>query len=196
MTEDPQTLAVYDAKAAEYAACFGPTSFQTLQDFIAALPEGGRVLDLGCGPGTASRHMAEASLKVVATDASAQMIALAGEIAGVTARQESFDDLTGTDLYDGIWASFSLLHAPRAKLPDYLAAISAALKPGGLLHLGMKLGDGERRDSLGRFYSFYSEEELRTHLDTAGFTVTSVTTGEERGLAGDVSPYILFLARG
>ncbi len=196
MTKDAETLAVYDAKAADYAARFGGAPSETLLEFIAALPKGATVLDLGCGPGAASRHMAKAGLAVTATDASAQMIALARQIPGITARQDSFDDLAGMDLYDGIWASFSLLHAPRGKMPGFLAAIAAALKPGGLLHLGMKLGTGERRDTLGRFYTYYSEDELRSLLGGAGLTVTRTRTGEERGLAGDISPYILIAAHG
>ena len=65
------------------------------------------------------------------------------------------DEIDGEDLYDGIWANFSLLHAPRAAFPLHLMALKRAIKPGGLLHLGMKLGEGEGRDGLGRDHFVY-----------------------------------------
>ncbi|MCV6592465.1 MAG: class I SAM-dependent methyltransferase, partial [Silicimonas sp.] len=72
---DRETLDVYDQRAAEYATHFtADGASKHLSAFIAALPEGARVLDLGCGPGTAARKMAAAGLKVEAWDASAEMV--------------------------------------------------------------------------------------------------------------------------
>lgn len=138
---DPETIRIYDSRAADYAALTdGHTAGSpVLRDFIAACPPGGRVLDLGCGPGTAAGLMAAAGLQVDALDASAEMVALARAHPGVSARQATFDEVTGTALYDGIWASFSLLHAPRSDMPRHLAALKEALTPGGLFHIGLKL---------------------------------------------------------
>ncbi|MFQ6547204.1 class I SAM-dependent DNA methyltransferase [Aestuariibius sp. 2305UL40-4] len=194
MSRDRETLAVYDAKATEYAATFDAKPSTALANFIAAMPRDAHVLDLGCGPGTSARTMAEAGLTVTATDASPEMVALASRVPGITVREEDFDALTGTDLYDSVWASFSLLHAPRAAFPRHLAAIATALKPGGRLHLGLKTGTGEGRDALGRFYTYYTPSELRDLLQAAGFTLLETTEGRERGLAGSVDPYILIAA--
>ena len=70
------------------------------------------------------------------------------------------------------------------------------MKPGAHLFLGMKLGTGEARDDIGRFYTYYTEPALREHLEDAGLTVLSAETGEGRGLAGTLDPYILIIARG
>ena len=61
----------------------------------------------------------------------------------IDARLARFDELDAVARYDGIWANFSLLHAPRAEMPGNLARISRALRPGGWLHLGLKLGQGD-----------------------------------------------------
>jgi SAM-dependent methyltransferase len=51
--------------------------------------------------------------------------------------------MTETDAFDGIWASFSMLHTPKAEHRTHVAAMARALRPGGYLYLGMKLGEGE-----------------------------------------------------
>lgn len=193
---DPTTIAVYDARVKDYAAQFSGPPSTSLVAFAAALPRAATVLDLGCGPGHAAGFLAAQGHAVHAWDASTQMVALAAAHPGVTARQASFDDLVESRRFHGIWANFSLLHAPRADFPRHLDAIARALKPGGRLHLGLKLGTGERTDHLGRFYAFHGEDELRTHLTTRGFTITDTRTGEEAGLAGTVEPYILIAAHG
>ncbi|MBR9893953.1 class I SAM-dependent methyltransferase [bacterium] len=191
---DDRTLAVYAKRAQDYANLQPDAPFETLSTFIARLPEGARVLDLGCGPGHDSGHMAKAGLAVEALDASPEMVALARASHGVDARQGHFDDLDAHARYDGIWASFSLLHAPRADMPRHLAAIARALKPGGLLGLSLKEGTGEGRDRLGRFYTFYTEDDLRALLADVGLTIRDVTRGEGRGLDGSASTWISVLA--
>ena len=193
---DEATLAVYAQRADDYADRFakGPPD-RHLETFIADLPAGSRVLDLGCGPGRAAAHMAREGFAVDAWDASNEMALLARDRFGVDVRVATFDDLDATALYDGIWANFSLLHAPRAEMPAHLARIARALKAGGLLHLGLKTGTGERRDSLGRFYAFFGEDEIEDLLSGAGFTVLDRTTGAEKGLGGTTDPFIILRAR-
>ncbi|SDF36870.1 Methyltransferase domain-containing protein [Salipiger thiooxidans] len=189
MTDD-ETQRVYAEKALDYEKLQPDDPFPSLRAFIARLPEGAEVLDLGCGPGHDSQHMARAGLRVDALDASPEMIRLANARPGVTARLGTFDDLDAQDRYDGIWAAFSLLHAPRDAIPRHLAAIARALRPGGVLGLMLKEGTGEARDRLGRFYTYYAEPELRALLAEAGLTVDGLSRGEGRGLDGSPSQWI------
>ena len=194
---DRETLNVYAAKAQDYDTRFGrekgPGSH--LQAFMDVLPAGGRVLDLGCGTGAAARHLVAAGFECDAWDASPEMAAIAAKLPGVTPEVRRFDSLTASDTYDGIHANFSLLHAPRAEMPENLARISAALKAGGHLHLGLKTGTGEKRDDLGRFYAYFTDAELTGLLDDVGLHVLTRATGEEVGLAGTSDPWIIMLAR-
>ena len=189
---DRDTISVYDEQAARYAELTdGDNSGDPqLTRFIRSVPKGGRVLDLGCGPGASAAMMAQSGLQVDAVDASAEMVRLAANQPGVSARQAEFDDLEATGNYDGIWANFSLLHARRDDFPNHLAAIHKALKPGGVFFIAMKLGQGEGPDGLGRFYSYYSEDELKQFVQEAGFTVTDRQLGSGTGLDGSVSDWI------
>ena len=197
MSNDDTTLRVYADKAGEYAKLTGnAASDPVLETFISALAQGARVLDLGCGPGIASARMARAGLVVDATDAVAEMVEMAAQHEGVTAWQASFDQIEGEGLYDGIWANFSLLHAPRADMPRHLASLRRALKQGGLFHIGMKTGSGEKRDTLGRLYTYYTEDELCGLLKDAGLTPFSSTTGSDPGLDGVEAPWVTVAAHG
>ncbi|MBM7067102.1 bifunctional 2-polyprenyl-6-hydroxyphenol methylase/3-demethylubiquinol 3-O-methyltransferase UbiG [Actibacterium sp. 188UL27-1] len=189
---DEQTLGVYDMQAADYAKRFATDRPDPRLDaFLAEMPAGAHVLELGCGPGRTAARMIAAGLTVDAVDASAGMAAQAKAQFGVTVRVASFDQIEGTKIYDGIWANFSLLHAPRAKFPGHLAALHTAAKPGARLHIGMKQGTGEGRDSLGRHYAYYRENELTDLLSQAGFSVTKSDLGDAMGMAGAREPWII-----
>lgn len=193
MNWDRQTLDAYDANVADYEACVGDVPDPTLEDFLDNLPDKAYVLDFGCGPGLAAARMLARGMSVDAIDASTQMVA-AAQARGVPARQARFEDPLPMSSYDGVWANFSLLHAPREAFPTHLAAIHAALKPRGRLHLGMKTGQGEGRDRLGRYYVYYTTLELTNALETAGFHVTAVQEGRSRGLAGEEHSHALLNA--
>lgn len=197
MGADPATLAFYDGEAKDYADWSDRGSPRGwLQKFIAMLPAGGAALDLGCGGGWASAEMQAAGLHVSALDASAALAAEAEARTGVPVRVAGFEDLDEIALYDGIWASFSLLHAPKAEFPGHLRRIARALKPGGLFYIGLKEGEGEHRDGLDRFYAYYREDELRGLLAAAGFADFDLRRYEDApGRDGSVTPIFHGIAR-
>ncbi|KIC12450.1 SAM-dependent methlyltransferase [Leisingera sp. ANG-M1] len=195
---DDRTIDVYDDNAAEYAERFAGSmddgEAADFQTFTARLPAQGTVLDLGCGPGQWAARFRDAGYRVAALDASPEMAEAARTAYGIEVITAGFDALDAEGVFDGIWAYFSLLHVPRAELPVHLAAVHKALTAGGTLCLSMKLGESEGRDELGRFYAYHSEEELRGHLQTAGFTVLGSRRGKGKGLAGTDQEFVVLTA--
>lgn len=189
---DKRTIALYDAKVDDYAACVAYDGVDRhLADFIAEIPKGGSVLDLGCGPAVASKHMLDAGLHPDPVDASEGMVKLANEKFDISARVATFDDIEGHGKYDGVWANFSLLHAERSALPKHLNAIATALRPSGIFHIGMKTGTGASRDAIDRFYTYVGVDELHQLIADAGMTVTYTHQGEGPGLAGTIDPWVI-----
>lgn len=192
---DEETLAVYDAKVADYAKIVSASEpDDDLKRFLTLLPESACVLDLGCGPGHASAHMRAAGHRPDPIDASSKMVEFARETHKLDARMGTFDDIPKTAAYDGVWANFSLLHAPQHKVRDYIADCAAALKFQGHFHLGMKTGRGEERDKIGRRYAYFPERELTRYIMDAGMRVLNRRSGEEAGLSGEVAPYVILQA--
>ena len=193
---DQGTMAAYAANIDRYRTLVTKQGGnRRLGGFIQRLHAGASVLDLGCGVGDSAARMRDAGLAVSCIDASPDMVALAQELHGLDARQLSFDELTDEALYDGVWASFSLLHAPRDAMPANLQRIHRALKAGGILYLGLKLGDHEARDAAGRFYAYFGEEEMKGHLSAAGFTPVEIETDSITGMLGEPEPCIHIIAR-
>ena len=194
MTIDPKTIAIYDEKTDEYVTLTEGVP-QDLVRFDGYLPESARVLDYGCGPGTSAAYLANHGHIADAFDASEKMVEYAQKHSGVTAWQATFDQFKARDTYDGIWASFSLLHAAREDIPILLQNIHTAIKKDGMLYIAMKLGCGRHRDDLQRLYTYVSETELRTWLTGVAFDWIDHTTGEAPGLDGSMSAWIGVFAR-
>ncbi len=194
---DPQTMQAYARQARSYTECFSRTKPDgDLKAFMDGLPTGAKVLDLGCGPGNSAAMMLDAGFDVDAMDASPEMAAMGKERFGIDIRIARFDQLDAVDLYDGIWANFSLLHAPHKDVPNHLTKIKTAMRRGGLLHIGLKTGVGSKRDDLGRMYYFHTVDGMHQLLADAGFTVIFTREGSAKGLAGTNDPFMIIRSHG
>jgi SAM-dependent methyltransferase len=106
---------------------------------------GGRVLELGCGSGALTRHLVAAGHRVRATDASPAMVELAGD-AEVLVLPD--DPLPEADAVVSVGHVLNYL-PDEASIDRALAAIAAALRPGGVLAVDLldrRYGD-VRRDA-------------------------------------------------
>lgn len=167
---DPQTLAFYDREAAAYAASQQQHRSPGLDDFLHRLAPGATILELGCGGGQDAKRMIAAGFGVVATDGSARLAARAERFLGRPVRVMRFDELDDCAIFDGVWASASLLHVPDGALAGVLRRIWRALKPGGVFFASFKAGDGDggERDTLGRYNNLISRNALVDAYGRAG----------------------------
>ncbi len=147
---DPDTLAFYEGQAATYAHRPHDGRFERLWRFLDALPPGAAILELGCGGGSDAAEMIRLGFAVTPTDGSPAMAAQARERLGMPVRVMRFEELDDEAAFDAVWANASLLHARAEGLPDVLARVRRALRPGGRFFASFKLGDGGDRDKFGR----------------------------------------------
>ena len=136
-----ETLAYYDRHASRYVRETRNVDMSPLyQPFLDLLPEGGRILDAGCGSGRDSRAFLARGYDVTAIDGSPAMVAHAAEATGILVRYLRFEDIAYEDEFDGVWACASLLHVPKSRIDGVLRRLSRALKVGGILHVSFKDG--------------------------------------------------------
>jgi SAM-dependent methyltransferase len=183
MSRDPDTIAFYQERAPHWVFHLGEAQSHQLDAFLDRLPPQAMVLELGCGGGRDAAHIKQRGFAVDATDATPALVKRANQAFALGARVMAFDELEADAAYAGVWAHASLLHCPRAALPDVLGRIHHALKPGGWHFASYKLGDGEGRDLLGRLHNFPSPEWLIAAYEAAGFTIEVQDT--YRGQASD-----------
>ena len=196
MTSDIKTLQVYETQSSKYLENVTKEHpSKTLKYFAANLPKKSNVLDYGCGPGLSAEYLANLGHRVIAFDASQNMLELVPKHERIKSYQATFDAFSENGIFDGIWASFSLLHAKRRDFPRLLTSIKRALKPDGLFSIGLKLGAGEKRDKLGRRYTFVSRNELDQLLKSSGFNVFDHILGKDVGLDGVMSEWVFAYAK-
>ena len=148
--------------------------------FLERIPKGGRILDAGCGSGRDSKAFLQQGYQVEAFDATAEMAKLASQHTGLSVKQMTFSDVDAVNRYDGIWCCASLLHVSAAELPDAMAKLARALKPGGIWYVSFKYGDGERVKD-GRRFTDLNEQGLNTLLaGLAGITLVGHWITEDK----------------
>lgn len=169
---DPATIDFYQREAPNYTASGAQGQARHLDAFLDILVPGAVILELGCGGGKDASHMHNRGFIVDPTDGTPSMVAKTQESFGLPARVLRFNELDAVEAYDAVWAHASLLHCPRADLPQVLARIHSALRPGGWHYANYMLGNSEGRDSLGRLYNFPERDWLcQRYSDLAGWAI-------------------------
>ncbi len=200
---DSATLAFYEAHAADYAERISRSAPDgDLKTFMEALPATrDPVHDWGCGPGNTAALLAEAGIACEASDASPAMAGLAAEL-GVAARVQPFEALDSAPRLRGVWANFSLIHAPRAMFAPLVARAAAALVPGGVLHLGQDISIGHPCGETGREvryfgvrYTLIPPDDIMAAVRGAGLLPVSARSGSSRCLHGTPLEFHILLAR-
>lgn len=148
------------------------------------------MLELGCGGGRDAAEMRARGFGIDATDATPALVTRANAAFDLGARVMAFDEIAAEAAYDAVWAQACLLHCPRASLPDVLARIHRALRPGGWHFASFKLGTGEGRDLLGRLHNFPPADWLVAAYQAAGFTIEAQDIYVGKGSDGTVRDWI------
>lgn len=138
----------YDLASQEYFRKFidelecKPFDRKLLQQFTNRIVTGKPVLDIGCGPGHTTAHLASLGLKATGVDLSSKLI----EIAKAAFPQSSFEVGNFFDLshksssIGGVLAFYCIVHlSPNELLPAFLEIVRV-LEIGGVLLLAFHVG--------------------------------------------------------
>ncbi len=181
---EKNTLAYYDHHAREFNSFRGEGVShywsKELALFQKLLPDG-TVLEVGCGIGNEALLLREMGYGYVGTDISLGMLSIAksrypeGNFACQDLRVPGL-----SPKFDGLLAIASLLHLDKAEIVSSLAVLRDQLRQGGIGLITLKEGVGTEVDNKGRFYSYYSVEEMAKCLVEAGFNLLDITLHEEK----------------
>ena len=192
---DEQTLQFYRNNAQAYAGR-EIAKHTRLTRFLALLPPGGSILELGCGAGADSAEMIARGFNVRPTDGSPEMAGEASRRLGCPVETLLFHDLDKIEAYDGVWANACLLHVPRSELAGILALVWRALKPAGYFYASYKAGGADGRDTLNRYYNYPTLNWLRmTYAEAGSWSSLAIETGEVRGFDNKQASMLFVVAR-
>ena len=147
-----------------------------LDRFVALLPVGGEILDLGCGAGEPiARYFIESDFRLTGVDSSPSLVALCRE--RFPAHEWVVADMRALDLgrrFDGLIAWHSFFHLSAEDQRGMFPRFAAHIQDGGTLMFTSGRAAGE---SIGKwqgeplFHASLSREEYDTLLKTNGFSV-------------------------
>lgn len=203
------TRTFYDAIAEDYAERFSdelaarPLERAVLTAYAELVGAGGRVADLGCGPGRTTGRLASLGLEMSGLDLSESMLAIARrENPGIPFAQGSMLNL---DLPDqalaGVVSFYSSIHTPVDELPALFSEFHRVLVPGGHLLLAFQVGDEPRHldrpwgHPVALDFERRRPERMAALLTAAGFAMLSRTVREPMADLGETAPQAFLIAR-
>ncbi len=177
------TLKYYNENADLFVSGTADVEFSEIEDkFLALLPEGGRILDFGCGSGRDTKYFIGRGYDVDAVDGSEKLCEIAGRNTGTTVRHMLFSELDADAIYDGIWACSSILHVPKTELASIFEKMIRAVKPAGYIYTSFKYGEFEGCRK-GRYFTDFTESTFETFIKKfPGLKIT------EEWVSSDVRP--------
>jgi 2-polyprenyl-3-methyl-5-hydroxy-6-metoxy-1,4-benzoquinol methylase len=128
-------------------------------EFLPHVKQHGHILDAGCGSARDAAYFKNQGFTVSAFDASPALAKLASNYLQQPVEIKTFQELECINKYDGIWCCASLLHVPKAELPQVFLKLQNALKPDGVLYVSFKYGTQERVHN-GREFTDLNESAL------------------------------------
>jgi cyclopropane fatty-acyl-phospholipid synthase-like methyltransferase len=202
---DPSALVArgYDAAAERYERLEDGANWPRLRRLRALLelvPDGARVLDVGCGNGVPSLREIARRHVAVGIDVSRRQTELAR--ANVPEAEVHCGDVRSAAFaprsFGAIVSFYALDHVPRDEHADLLARFRSWLAPDGLLLLAVEATDepGAVGEWLGvqMFFSCFDAETAVAVARSAGFDVVAAEV-EEQLEAGRPVPYLWLTAR-
>jgi ubiquinone/menaquinone biosynthesis C-methylase UbiE len=172
----------YDRAAAKYTAQFfhevdhKPFDRDLLSRFARLVKPGGKVFDIGCGPGHAARELASLGLDVTGIDISDAMITQARALSPDI--EFRVGDMFSLDVPDrtaaGITALYAIVNFPSDQAVQIFEQFARVLKPDGIALIAFHVGEGKRTvdhfmdEDVTLDFFFHNVDLVLTALSEAG----------------------------
>ena len=154
----------YDQNAKQFfASTFAVNMSDIYSRFLGRLPQGSRILDMGCGSGRDALYFHNQGHIVEAFDASLEMVKLASEATALNVKHCTFQNYNPVSFFNGIWACASLLHLPKKEHQAIILKYYKTLNSGGIFYMSFKYG-ADNYEKKGRHFSCYDEATMNELL--------------------------------
>lgn len=141
-----------------------------IHKFTTMIPPASTILDAGCGVGRDLEIFSGAGFNTIGLDLCQNMVELARQHSPNS--QIIHGDMRNiplpSDSVDGVWACASLVHLAFQDTIVAIREIARVVRPGGLIFISVKKGEGSARSDDGRLFVFFSQYHVKELLTRAG----------------------------
>ena len=160
------TLDYYNKNSEEYFnSTLNVDMTNTYKEFLKLVPEGGKILDLGCGSGRDSMNFIKLGYEVTAVDGAKELAKKASVLLGKEVILSTFEELELKEKFHGIWACASLLHIKREDLKIVLNNLYNNLEDNGVFYMSFKYGEKEYVDDKNRYVNCFTDESIISFIN-------------------------------
>lgn len=160
------TIDYYERNADEYFARTADVTFDEIyRRFLKYIPEGGRIMDLGCGSGRDVKWFCDHGYEAYGLDASKELVSKAADEYDIPVFTGLIEEWTTATPFDGVWCCASLMHLDENTLDQFFENLKYNLKPGGVLFMSVKSGIETGLDEQGRYLRDFTEADVHEILD-------------------------------
>lgn len=160
------TLDYYNKNSEEYFnSTLNVDMTNTYKEFLKLVPEGGKILDLGCGSGRDSMNFIKLGYEVIAVDGAKKLAKRASVLLGKEVIVSTFEELELKEKFHGIWACASLLHIKREDLKTVLNNLYNNLDDNGVFYMSFKYGEKEYVDDKNRYFNCFTDESIISFIN-------------------------------
>lgn len=159
------THEIFDANYADYIMRTINVDFSSDYDvFLKHVPEGGHILDLGCGSGRDAFRFKKMGYKVTAVDGGRKFCEFASNLLQQPVECMLFQDMKYENEFDGIWAMASIHHLDKDELMTVIEKVYKALKVGGAFLFNARLGEREYDNKNGKHFCEFNQKTFRQFI--------------------------------
>jgi len=178
--KDQNTNNYYDKNSHRFIeGTVGADMSEHYEKFLSYIPEGGTIIDAGCGSGRDVKNFRDLGYNVIAFDYSIKMVELASAYAGIDVMHCDFLDFKIQEKVHGIWACASLLHVDEKKQREVLEKYRGYLLEDGVFFMSFKYGE-ESYEKSGRYFYCHTLESLKNMiLEIGGYEIRNLYTTED-----------------
>lgn len=200
------TINTYNLIAQDYSDSYFDyylNELEYIDEFLDLLPPKGKVLDAGCGPGGISKHLIEKGFEAVGIDLSENMLQIAkakvpkGDFRNQEIRNLNFPP----DHFDGVIASYSLVHVPKKDILSTLTGFNRVSKLDGVLFISVHEGNGEKlldepfKPGEKIFVDYFSSEEMENYLSQTEFQVLEKWSVKTKASEEFITNELIFISK-
>jgi 2-polyprenyl-3-methyl-5-hydroxy-6-metoxy-1,4-benzoquinol methylase len=191
----------YNYSAMNYHNKFKDYSVYTnqIEKFAAYLNKDDELLDFGCGSGLNAEIFTRYGIKVTGVDMSKSMIDLAEKYSPeslfVHGDLRSYET---SQKFNGIAASFCIVHLTNNEAMEFLNKISEIMKDGAYLYLSFMEGKTEGFEKISfsdkpLYFNYYNRHEIQKELEEKGFVLIEIDSEDYHEDDGSVTKDIFMI---